>query len=296
MQDATATGTPTDVSSTTADTAAFPASTAPAANTNTTTEGTLLSSAPASTTTAPTEPSQPVEKPDWVPEKYWRNDRIDVESMAKGFNGLEQLLGKKAHAIIPPNEKSTPEEIAEYRKAIGVPDSPEGYKLKPEQLPEGVTWDENVAKRAAELAHKHNIPAAAMSELMQFDMERAALMNQAAASMIEQQLESGREELQRVWGDKMPEKIELARRAAVTAGVDPSSQGFVDPQVVKAIVNLAEKLSDDRLVAGDQTGVSSTRARARDIMTNQANPLYSRYQEGDPEIVDQVRRMLTSAG
>lgn len=289
MSDATTTSTPTDGGT---DAAAFPAATAPAANTNATSEGTLLSGAPASTTTAP---SEPVEKPEWLPEKYWRNDSIDVESMAKGFNGLEQLLGKKAHAIIPPNEKSTPEEIAEYRKAIGVPESPEGYKLKPEQLPDGVTWDDSVAKRAAELAHRHNIPAAAMSELMKFDMERAALMNQAAASMIETQLESGRAELQRVYGDKMPEKIELARRAAVTAGVDPSSQGFVDPQVVKAIVSLAEKLSDDRLVEGNQTGISSTRARARDIMTNESNPLYQRYQDGDSEVVDQVRRMITMA-
>jgi hypothetical protein len=293
MTDATTTA---PAASTTADSAAVPASTAPAANTNTTTEGTLLSGAPASVTDAPAAEPVLTEKPDWVPEKYWRNDKIDVESMAKGFNGLEQLLGKKANAIVPPTEKSSPEEVAAYRKAIGVPESPEGYQLKPEQLPEGVTWDENVAKRAAELAHKHNVPAAAMHEFMKFDMERAALMNQAAAGMIEQQLEAGRTELQRVWGDKMPEKIELARRAAVTAGVDPSSQGFVDPQVVKAIVNLAEKLSDDKLVAGDQTGVSSTRARARDIMTNQANPLYARYQEGDAEVVDQVRRMLTSAG
>lgn len=293
MTDATATGTPTDVSSTT-DSTAVPASTAPA-NTQSTSEGTLLTSAPSSTTTAPTEPSQPVEKPEWLPEKFWREDKADVEALSKSYQGLEQLLGKKANAVPVPNEKSTPEEVAAYRKAIGVPESPEGYKLKPEQLPDGVTWDDSVAKRAAELAHRHNIPAAAMSELMKFDMERAALMNQAAASMIEQQLESGRAELQKVYGDKMPEKIELARRAAVTVGVDPSSQGFVDPQVVKAIVSLAEKLSDDRLVAGDQTGVSSTRARARDIMTNQSNPLYARYQEGDPETVDQVRRMLTAS-
>jgi hypothetical protein len=285
--------TTTSETSTTADSAAVPASTAPAANTSVTTEGTLLSGAPASATDAPAPAV--AEKPEWVPEKYWRNDKIDVESMAKGFNGLEQLLGKKANAIVPPNEKSTPEEISAYRKAIGVPESPEAYNLKPEQLPEGVTWDDSVAKRAAELAHKHHIPAAAMQEFMKFDMERAALMNQAAAQMIETQLETGRAELQKVWGDKMPEKIELARRAAVTAGVDPTSQGFVDPQVVKAIVSLAEKLSDDKLVAGDQTGASSTRARARDIMTNQANPLYSRYQEGDAEVVDQVRRMLTSA-
>ena len=99
--------------------------------------------------------------------------------------------------------------------------------------------------------------------------------------------------MQRVYGYKMPEKIELARRAAVTAGVDPSSEGFVDPHVVKAIVSLAETISDDRLVEGNQTCISSTEARARDIMTNASNPLYQRYQDGDSEIVDQVRRMLT---
>ena len=292
MTDATTADAAT-ISNTTADSAAVPATTAPA-DTQSTAEGTLLSSAPASSTDAPTPES--VDKPEWLPEKYWRNDSIDVESMAKGFNGLEQLLGKKAHAIIPPNEKSTPQEIAEYRKAIGVPESPEGYNLKPEQIPEGVTWDDATAKKAAELAHKHNVPAAAMQEFLRFDMERAAMMNQAAATMIDAQLETGRAELQKVYGDKMPEKIELARRAALTVGVDPASQGFVDPQVVKAIVALAEKLSDDKLVSSDQTGASSTRARANNIMTNESDPLYAKYQEGDPETVDQVRRMLIAAG
>ena len=289
MSDATTTSTPTDGGNDAA------VSTPTAPTTPTGGEGTLLSSAPTSATDAQAEPSQPVDKPDWLPEKFWREDKADVEALSKSYQGLEQLLGKKANAVPVPNEKSTAEEISAYRKAIGVPESPEGYKLKPEQLPNGVSWDDSVAKRAAELAHKHNIPAAAMSELMKFDLERAALMNQAAASMIETQLESGRAELQRVYGDKMPEKIELARRAAVTAGVDPSSQGFVDPQVVKAIVSLAEKLSDDRLIEGNQTGISSTRARARDIMTNESNPLYQRYQDGDSEIVDQVRRMITMA-
>ena len=281
--------------STTADSAAVPASTAPA-NTNSTTEGTLLSGAPTSATTAPTEPSQPVEKPDWLEAKFWTDKGPNVEALAKSYEVAQRALGRKAQAVVPPNEKSTPEEVAEYRKAIGVPDSPEGYNLKPEQIPEGVTWDDATAKKAAELAHKHNVPASAMQEFLRFDMERAAMMNQAAATMIDAQLEAGRTELQKVYGDKFGEKIELARRAALTVGVDPASQGFVDPQVVKAIVSLAEKLSDDKLVAGDQTGVTSTRARARDIMTNQANPLYARYQEGDPETVDQVRRMLTAAG
>ena len=288
MSDATTT-TPTETVSAES---TVPASSAPAAPT----EGTLLSSAPATTADTQAQPTEPVDKPEWLPEKFWTDKGPNVEAILKSYQGMEQLVGRKAQAVFPPTEKSTPEEVAEYRKAIGVPESPEGYKLKPEQLPEGVSWDESVAKRAAELAYQHNIPAAAMSELMKFDMERAALMNQAAASMIETQLESGRAELQRVYGDKMPEKIELAKRAALTAGVDPSSQGFVDPQVVKAIVSLAEKLSDDVLVEGNQVGISSTKARATDIMTNPSNPLYNRYKDGDTEIVDQVRRMLVMTG
>ena len=289
MSDATTTSTPTDGGTDAA------VSTPTAPTTPTGGEGTLLSSAPTSATDAQAEPAQPVDKPDWLPEKFWREDKADVEALSKSYQGLEQLLGKKANAVPVPNEKSTPEEISAYRKAIGVPESPEGYKLKPEQLPNGVSWDDSVAKRAAELAHKHNIPAAAMSELMKFDLERAALMNQAAASMMEQQMQEGRSELQKIWGEKMPEKVDLAKRAVITVEENPASHGFVDPAVVRTIVKLAEKLSDDRLIEGNQTGISSMRARARDIMTNESNPLYQRYQDGDSEIVDQVRRMITMA-
>jgi hypothetical protein len=234
------------------------------------------------------------QKPEWLPEKFWRNDAPDVESLAKSYQGVEQLLGKKSQAVLPPNEKSTPEEIAAFRKALGVPESPEGYGIaKPQDLPEGVTWDDNVAKSVAEVAHKHNIPAAAMQELVKLDLMRAAQQNEAAAQMIHQQLDAGRQELQRVYGENLQAKIDLAKRAAATVGVDPSSQGFLDPNVVKGFIALAEKLSDDKLVEGGAISNSSGQARAKDIQTNPSNPLYNRYREGDPEIVDQVRRMIS---
>jgi hypothetical protein len=233
------------------------------------------------------------EKPEWLPEKFWRNDTPDVESLAKSYQGLEQLMGKKAQAILPPNEKSTPEEIAAFRKALGVPENPDGYGIvKPQNIPDTVSWDENIAKQVSEIAHKHNIPAAAMQELVQLDLQRAAMQNDAASQMIHQQLQTGREELQRVYGEQLDNKIELAKRAAATVGVDPSTQGFLDPNVVKGFIALAEKLSDDRLVEGNAITASSGRARAKDIQTNPANPLHSRYLEGDADIVDQVRRMI----
>jgi len=233
------------------------------------------------------------DKPEWLPEKFWRNDAPDVESLAKSYQGLEQLLGKKAQAILPPNEKSTPEEIAAFRKALGVPDSPEGYGLaKPENMRDDLVWDDNIAKEVSAIAHRHNIPAAALKELVELDHKRASMTSEAAAQMVHQQLQAGRQELQRVYGEQLDNKIELAKRAAATVGVDPSSQGFIDPNVVKGFIALAEKLSDDRLVEGSAISASSGRARAKDIATNPSNPLYNRYHEGDAEIVDQVRRMI----
>jgi len=45
-------------------------------------------------------------------------------------------------------------------------------------------------------------------------------------------------------------------------------------------------------VAGDSLGPSSSKSRAKDIQTNPQNPMHERYLNGDPEVVDQVRRML----
>jgi len=249
---------------------------------------------PAGAPAAPVE--QPVgDRPDWLPEKFWTDKGPNVEHLAKSYHGLEQLLGKKAQALVPPSDKSTPEEIQAWRKALGVPESPDGYALKPENLPPGVQWDDNSAKAVAALAHKHNIPAAAMKDLMAFDLQRQQQWTQAAAQIAQQELAEGRETLKTTFGEKYDANIALAKRAVATVNGNAQSHGFTDPEVVRVIVGLAQKLSDDTLVAGDSIGAGSAKSRAKDIMTNPQNPLHSRYLEADPEVVDMVRRGLTAA-
>lgn len=240
----------------------------------------------------PPLPESTSERPDWLPEKFWTEKGPDVERLAKSYHGLEQLLGKKARALVPPNEKSTHEEVAAWRKALGVPEAPEGYNLKPEQLPEGMAFDEGSAKRVAEIAHKHNIPAAALKEIVAFDLERQQQMAAAALAMATKEMQEGQETLKRSFGDSYEPNLNLAKRAVATVGGNANSRGFSDPEVVRVVVGLAKKLSDDTLVAGDSIGPSSSVSRAKDIMTNPNNPMHARYLNGDPEVVDQVRRML----
>ena len=242
----------------------------------------------------------PTERPDWMPEKFWTDKGPNVEMLAKSYHGLEQLLGKKAQALIPPSDKSTPEELAEWRKALGVPETADGYELRaPDKLPDGVTWDDATAKKVAEIAHKHHIPAAAIKDLLAFDLERqagrAALDTETLKAMAETEHKEALADLKKTFGDKMDTKIALAQRAVATVGGDPNSRGFSDPAVVKVLVGLAEKLSDDTLVAAGQATPQSGKSAAKDIQTNPQNPLYAQYQAGDPEIVDRVRRMLSAA-
>ena len=120
-----------------------------------------------------TQPSTPWVNPDGTFGEGWTNNLPEdsaaykdtlskyksVPDMAKALANANALIGKKLGV---PNEKSSPEEVAAFRRAMGVPESLDEYKLAPETLPEGMTWNDDMAKPYAEIAHKHGIPPSAM--------------------------------------------------------------------------------------------------------------------------------------
>jgi hypothetical protein len=252
----------------------------------------LLEASPSS---EPSAPAASAEKPEWLPDNFWREGQADYQALAKSYRGMQEILGRKSQSVLVPNEKSKPEEIAEFRKALGVPESPDDYlkSLKPEALPEGVQFDEAMAKQAAQLAHKHNIPPAAMKELAALQIGQVQAMAQASEQMVIQQLQAGKEQLQSEYGDKFGEKLDLAKRAAITAGIDPTARGFADPAMVKLAVWAAEQIAEDKLVSANASPMQVGKDRALDIIANPENPLHRRYQEGDEDVVRQVRSYLS---
>lgn len=269
--------------------------TASAETTTATAESSQTGSLLGTTTDTPQETAPVEERPEWLPENFWRNGKADVQALAKSYRGMQEILGRKSQSVLIPNEKSKPEEIAEFRKAMGVPEKPEDYieAIKPQQMPEGIAFDEAMAKKASELAHKHNIPPAAMKDLaaLQLAQQQAAVAQYQQAFIAK--LNEGKASLEMEFGEKMPEKIELAKRVALTAGIDPSSSGFTDPNMVRLALWAAEKISDDKLVAANSNPMQASHDQAKDIMTNPSNPLYARYREGDEDVVAKVRSLLT---
>jgi len=217
----------------------------------------------------------------------------DINGVLKTLASQQKMLGKKADAILIPDENASPEEKSAFLKKLGVPDSPDAYQLRPKDLPAGYEWDENVAKEFNALAHQNGIPPKAMDALLSkyaaFEAQRA----EQTAIQQKAEVEAGRKALAEAWGDKYEVELSVARRAAQVAGVDVNSKGFSDPAVVLAFNRLARMMSDDKIVSSDTAGtMMAGKARAMDIMTNPSNSLYKKYTSGDKDTATLVADLL----
>jgi hypothetical protein len=277
-------------------------------------EESLLATGTDTTSASPEAPAQPATdagttQPGWVnPDGTFGDKWLDalpqdvadykdtlakyksVPDMAKALANANQLIGKKLGV---PTEKSSPEEVSAFRKAMGIPDSLDEYKFSPDQLPEGMTWSDEFAKPFAQIAHQHNVPPAAMKALAnQFANYEAHKLDAIQATYDKQRTEAV-QTLQKEWGSEFSKNIGLAQQAAKMAGVDANSHGFSDPEVVRGFVRMAQLMSEDRMGRGVQTTEALTgQARALDIMRNPDNPWHQRYAEGDREAAALVTGLL----
>jgi len=214
-----------------------------------------------------------------------------LPDMAKSYRELETRLGKPVGVTVP-GENAKPEEVAAYRKAVGALESVDEYaKIKPENLPEGLDWNDDLSKPVYELAHKYNIPAEAVKEYVALRAQQESGRIVATTGELQRQLDEGTATLKKDWGENYDKNLHRVAQAAKIAGVDATTApGFRDPETLKGFLRLSEKLSDDVW----QTGATSNSASmsAKDIQTNPQNPLYDRYQKGDPDVVAQVRSLI----
>jgi hypothetical protein len=102
----------------------------------------------------------------------------------KAIPHLQKLaLGKAGLKPLPAD--ATPEARAafnaEIAKVLGVPDKPEGYGItKPDNLPEGMTWDDKSVSGFLALAKEHNVTPSAAKAIIAYQQQLTAA--QLAAS------------------------------------------------------------------------------------------------------------------
>jgi len=218
-----------------------------------------------------------VERPAWIAQL---SDDLKGEETFTQFKTISDLgksyldlNGKIKSYIKPLGENPTPEEVAEYRKAIGVPEKPEDYVIeKPEKLPEGMVYDEVLEKEFRETAHALHLTQHQIAELSKKYLEREIALHNEVLKSIEENRNMAINTLKNIWkGDAYKQNVNKAITAfykIAEASNPPESLGGVngikewveqnglgdDPVMVWMFNNIYDLIGNDRFIKGISTG------------------------------------------
>jgi hypothetical protein len=247
---------------------------------------TAVETAPAATTTS--EPSgTPAPNGNggatWETTRDWRDslgdelrldkslaDFKDVGALAKSYVSLRKTIGDR-EVVRVPKPDAKPEDIAAYRKAIGVPESPDKYGVEFPKMPEGMpTWHEPTVQSALQTMHKAGLTPAQVSEVIgwyakdqmgKWDSAHAQATRQSSESMAK-----AVETLEKEWGPRggiaWERNVGLAKATlAHYFHNDPELLAFFEekgnnPNVVRGFYRMGKDMKEDSAVfAEDAVGV-----------------------------------------
>lgn len=177
---------------------------------------------------------------------------------------LKETEGKLANSIPKLGENPTEEEVSSFRKAVGIPETPDGYEFVRPDLPEGIEVSKEIESAFRSKFHDLGIPAQAGKELYNYYMNfwLGALKADGEAKM--QAVEEGIANLEKEWGSRDSEQYK-ANMTLMGRAVDKFGGGdlkkYLDdtglgnhPLFVKTFVQIGKAMSEDTLVTGGGTG------------------------------------------
>lgn len=224
----------------------------------------------------------------------------DVDQLAKVARDNVKAL-RDSGRIKVPGENATPEELAAYRKAVGVPDDPAGYEFAAPvgENGEPIQLNDATLTRIAEFAHKHGLPKAPMQGLVA-DYIQAELDQLASA---QRDLDAQAQKWVKQQGAEASAKIAAIDRAA--RALDLSSQDLQQLRAVwgpeKALslmARLGEGMAEDTLIGSGtgKFGVTGAEAQAEiDRLSKDADFLAKVKIAGSPEAA-RWKRLNDAAG
>lgn len=175
-----------------------------------------------------------------------------ADGLLKGAANLVNFAGKKVEGVIVPNEGSTEAEIAEYRQAIGVPESPTAYELQPENMPEGMDWDSELAGEWSNVFHEAGISQEQAQQISQaYSDITSKQLEQATAKLTEgatAEMQAQEASLKKQWGQDYNNNLQTAVDVAETVGFDMDNQSDMaalrHPKVMELLLNKAQSMQE----------------------------------------------------
>lgn len=172
---------------------------------------------------------------------------------------VQQYQYFQKNGVEYPADGAQPAAVDRFRKIAGVPETAEGYGLTAEntKLPEGMTFDSELATAVAAAAHKTHAPPAVLNAIVaEFNTVLAARTQAAAVEQAAQQ-KAAQDELVTAWGGDFVANASTARHMASklgeAAGLAEDSPEITElankPAFAKMMLAMAKLTSEDRIQA-----------------------------------------------
>ena len=226
---------------------------------------------------------EPAPQDDWkssLPEDLRMDPSIanqpSVESMGRSYVSAQRMVGLDKIAV--PTEHSTDEEWTQVFDKLGRPESPEGYDLQMNNVPEGLEANPQLVDWFAGTAHEIGLTprqAQALADrynVMAGEVEQSPDELAIAAEAKEQE---GVRSLQREYGKAFDSKIGTAKAVLNQYGGDDllgmrledGTALASNPSLVRTLVNIGDfmqnKLGEDTLRGAKTGGNAMTPADAQ---------------------------------
>ena len=134
------------------------------------------------------------------------------ESLARAYINLERTLGSEKVPI--PKDPNDQAAWDRYYAAGGRPEEPKAYQfVKPEKLPEGVAWDDNMEGWWRQAAFESGLSQRQAQKLVDQYRDRYIAQVDLQNKQVGTDITKGKAELQRDWGNEYEAKRALARAA-----------------------------------------------------------------------------------
>lgn len=203
--------------------------------------------------------------PDWakqmgLPDGFASKFKT-LDGALKSYANLEKSLGSSNKVTIP-SENASKEEIALFRSKLGVPESPDGYKIeRPEGLPDEL-WGQDRVTSFQTKAHELGLSAKQATELAKWQAEHVGGDYKQTLENVAAQREATVTELKKDWGNSFEANVALAEKGAAAAGLTPevlrsTPELSNNPHFIRAMQAVAMKLGEDRGAAATIRGGSA---------------------------------------
>ena len=206
--------------------------------------------------------------------KYANKETGEV-NQAEGFKALvhaQSAIG--AEKIAVPTKNFTEEQWRETFHKLGLPQSLDEYKVE-NKLPEGVQGNEEMFNGFRELAHKVGILPNQAQEILNFYNEQMAGQTTAQSQRVQQEVEEGRRQLEKEWGNDFNTNMDRAEMALNHFFPTPEGKqaiaatGFLDTvEGTKFFAQLANGLREDQFDSDTRGGFGMDKGQLQEQITD----------------------------